>query len=39
MKSCEIEIPPPAATVNRIMLCEGGITTPAIEEVTVTFTA
>ena len=33
------EMPPPAATANRIMLWLGGITTPAIEDVTVTFTA
>ena len=37
--SFEIEMPPPAATLKMIMLWLGGITTPAIDEVTVTLTA
>ena len=37
--SLEMEIPPPAATAKMIMLWLGGITIPAMDEVTVTFTA
>jgi len=31
--SCEMEMPPPAATANKIMLWLGGMTIPAIDEI------
>ena len=37
--SFEIDTPPPAANAKMIMLWLGGMMIPAIEDVTVTFTA